>query len=358
VESTIEMSPFSPSVNITEVSPEVLEFYTGKDRKRYDAVSMVTADLHFAAESVQTKIGIAEDKNPFAFLRFNRDKSQTERIIKEIDDNIQQSNLPQSLKDHAADVNFNPSAAFNQAISKVYTDFSVGYLVNIITIACKVLRNSDHLDADIKQQLLSEITNALKVFANIIYLVSHLFAHQGFIHLPEYNLKLTDSFNDLDEQEKRIRIIASIPYNLMLMFKEDLYSRKLSPVYISQLKDEKDKAEKHLLASFIVYKQPEGWEPAIREYIGGIGKDSYYLGTLIESMSNAYYAGDLEKADRMRMNNLLKSALYKSDYGKLPPSITNINKLRLRSADEVYQPVSGNLQNVTRTEESEVQITQ
>ena len=197
------------------------------------------------------------------------------------------------------------------------------------------MRNSDHLNAKDKQDLLAEITRALKVFSNIIYLVSHMFARQGYIHLPDYSLKLTDDFNDFDEAEKRIKIIVTIPYNLMLMFKEDMYSRKLSPVYIEQLKTEKDKAQKHLLAALIVYKQPEGWEPAIREYINGIGKDSYYLGTITELMADVYYLGDLDSADRSRMSSLIKAALYKADHGSLPPSLGAIKNVRIKSLEEV-----------------------
>lgn len=315
--------------------PEVLEFYTGKDRKRLDAVKAVTDDLKLASQTVQQKIGFSDENNPFAFLRFKNDSAQTEKIIQEIDANIKRSNLPQNIKDQVADISFRPSAAFNQDINKVYSDFSVGYLVNIISIASKVLRNSDHLNAKDKQDLLAEITRALKVFSNIIYLVSHMFARQGYIHLPDYSLKLTDDFNDFDEAEKRIKIIVTIPYNLMLMFKEDMYSRKLSPVYIEQLKTEKDKAQKHLLAALIVYKQPEGWEPAIREYINGIGKDSYYLGTITDLMADVYYLGDLDSADRSRMSSLIKAALYKADHGSLPPSLGSIKNVRIKSLEEV-----------------------
>ena len=314
--------------------PEVLEFYTGKDRKRLDAVLKVTDDLKNATLSVQKKAGIPDDKNPFAFLRFKADKTHNDKIIKEIDSNIQESNLPQSVKDHIADSSFNSSAAFHQDICKVYSDFSVGYFVNIISIASKVLRNSDHLDAEVKQNLLNEITGALKVFSNIIYLVSHLFAKQGYILLPDYHIKLTEGFNEYDEDEKRIQIIVTIPYNLMLIFKEDLYSKKLSPVYIAQFLSERDKVKKHLLASFLVSKQPEGWDSAIRTYLESIGKDSYYLGTITNMMQGVYYFENLEVSNRMKMNVLIKSAIYKSEKGILPPSLNSIKQMRINSKSD------------------------
>ena len=90
-----------------------------------------------------------------------------------------------------------------------------------------------------------------------------------------------------------------------------------------------------MLAALIVYKQPEGWEPAIREYINGIGKDSYYLGTITELMADVYYMGDLEASDRGRMSSLIKAALYKADHGSLPPSLGAVKNVRLKSQDEL-----------------------
>ena len=229
--------------------------------------------------------------------------------------------------------------------------------MNIISIASKVLRNSDHLDADVKLELLGQITNGLKVFSNIIYLVSHLFAKQGYIDLPEYKLKLTEQFNSYDEDEKRIQIIVSIPYNLMMMFKEDLYSRKLSPVYLEKFKTEKNKVEKHLLASFIVYKQPEGWEPVIKSYLNSVGKDSYYLGTITDLMYEVYYFGELDTPDRMRMNNLIKSAIYKAGHGVLPPSLASINRQRLKKAEDVTKLIeSANAETESEDSEKEEEL--
>lgn len=51
---------------------------------------------------------------------------------------------------------------------------------------------------------------------------------------------------------------------------------------------ERDKVKKHLLASFLVSKQPEGWGAAIRTYWDSVGKDSYYLGTIIDMMAEVY----------------------------------------------------------------------
>lgn len=309
--------------------PEVLEFYTGKDRRRRDAAKTLVQDLSFTSKSVQAKTGMKETDDPFAFLRFNQDEQNQEAIINRIESDVKKSNLPQSVKDQTVDLSFNPSAAFHQDIFKVYTDFSVGYLVNIIRIGSKVLRNSDQLDSEIKQQLLSELTSAMKVFSNIIYLVSPLFAKQGYIQLTEYGFKLAKEFDDMDEKERTIGILATIPYNLTKMFKEDVFSSKLSPVFISAMTKEKDKVKRHLIASLLIYKQPEGWSKAVMDYMDTVGPNSYYLGTLLELMLTVFQIGELDESDQMRMKNLIKAAVFKSKQGRLPTTQGEFNKIEL-----------------------------
>lgn len=311
--------------------PEVLEFYTGKDRRRKDAAKTLVQDLSFTSKSVQAKtgIGMKENDDPFAFLRFNQDEQNQDDIINRIESDVQNSNLPQSVKDQAADLSFNPSAAFHQDIFKVYTDFSVGYLVNIIRIGSKVLRNCDQLDSEIKQQLLSELTSAMKVFSNIIYLVSPLFAKQGYIQLTEYRIKLAKEYDDMDEKERTIRILTAIPYNLTKMFKEDIFSSKLSPVFVSALNKEKDKVKRHLIASLLIYKQPEGWSKAITDYMETLGANSYYLGTLLELMLTVFQMGEIDEVEQTRMKNLIKAAVFKSKQGRLPYSQGEYNKIGL-----------------------------
>ena len=309
--------------------PELLEFYTGKDRRRKNAAETLIKDLSVAAKSIQAKTGMKEQDDPFAFLRFNQGKEQENLIIERIGSDVKQSNLPQSVKDHTADLSFNPSSAFHQEIFKVYSDFSVGYLVNIIRIGSKVLRNSDQLDANIKQQLLSELSSAMKVLSNIIYLVSPLFSKQGFIQLTDYSLKLSKEFHKLDEKDRTIKILVTIPYNLTMMFKEDIFSSKLSPVFISALNNEKDKVKRHLLASLLIYKQPEGWGNAITNYMKTIGQNSYYLGTLLELMLAVYQNGELDESEQMRLKNLIRAAIFKNSQGRLPASLGEFNQIEL-----------------------------
>lgn len=148
-----------------------------------------------------------------------------------------------------------------------------------------------------------------------MYLVSPIFAKQGYIQLPEYGFKLTEDFDDLDEKERTIRIITTIPFNLTSMFCNDLFSSKLAPVYINQLKEEHNRINRHFIATFLIFKQPDGWREAIISYISSLGKDSYYLGTIIDLMVHILYSGNMEDSDKRIMQFLLKTAMFKSETG-------------------------------------------
>lgn len=310
--------------------PEMLEYYTGKERKALDAVNILSTDLASVIKSVLEKSGVQTEQNPFAILRFNQSEEASRKIIQELEDNVQISKLPQEIKDSVKDMSYNPSEAFNQSIHKIYIEYSIGHLIKIIEIGSKVLRNSDYVKSSYKEKLLSTIVDAWKTLSTFIYLVSPSFAKNGYVELGGFSFKLCDGYNQYETDEERaIQIIVNIPRNMMLLFKDDLYSAKLSDLLTKSFNNESDKIKKHLLACLLIYQQPSGWDICIIDYIGKIGKDSYYLGTLIDLMQDLYYLGELENSNRSKMKNLLKTALYKSQNGKMPPSGTILNRISL-----------------------------
>lgn len=311
--------------------PDIMECYTGIDRKRENAAKIVEQDLKHIIECVRGNARINEEINPFAVLKYNPSEEVSERILDELDKNVEHSNLPQHVKDSLADNTYNPSITFRQDIDKVYEDFSVGHLIRSIEISSKVLRNSDYINKDIKASLMSTIASAWKLLSTIIYLVSKLFSKQKYIQLPGYGFKLGEGFSE-DEDERTIQIIVSIPKNMMTLFKDCIFSYKLSEMFVSSMLSEPDKVKKHLEACLLVYKQPSGWEKAIKEYISSINKDSYYIGTMIELMQDVLYWDDIENSERNRLAMMARTAIFKSKSpkGLMPNSILEINRMRLQ----------------------------
>ena len=241
-----------------------------------------------------------------------------------------------SFRDKIIDYDENPDELY--LYREIYDEFYVGRYSTKIEdnpvevnglFRSKVLRNSDQLDAGLKLELLAELTSAMKVLSSIIYLVSPLFAKQGYIQLTDYGFKLSKEFFELDEKERTIAILVTIPYNLTRLFKEDIFSMRLSPIFIEAIGSEKDKVKRHFLASLLVYKQPEGWGKALMSYMSTIGYNSYYLGTLFELMMSVLQTGSLEETERMRMKDLIKTAMFKNNVGRLPASQRELNQMPL-----------------------------
>ena len=310
--------------------PDIMECYTGIDRKRENAAKIIEQDLKHIIECVKGNAGISENLNPFAVLKYNPCDEVSERILEELDKNVEHSNLPQTVKDSLADNAYNPSISFHQDIDKVYENFSVGHLIRSIEIASKVLRNSDYIDRELKVSLLSTIASAWKLLSTIIYLVSKLFSKQKYIQLPGYGFKLEEGFSE-DEDERTIQIIVSIPKNMMTLFKDCIFSYKLSEMFVSSMQSEQDKVKKHLEACLLIYKQPAGWDKAIKDYIANINKDSYYIGTMIELMQDVLYMEEINNSERTRMAVMARTAVYKSKSpkGLMPNSIHEINRIPL-----------------------------
>ena len=108
--------------------PEVLEFYTGSDRNRADAASIVANDIEKLTTHVHDKVGIPDDMNPFKQLKYAPSPAQTQAALKKLEDNLQRSSLPTNIKDALVDDSYNPSLPYHQEVYKVFKNYSVSYL--------------------------------------------------------------------------------------------------------------------------------------------------------------------------------------------------------------------------------------
>lgn len=221
--------------------PEVIEFYTGSDRARNNVADIVADDLIKISQNVHEKVGLPEKFNPFSSLKIEVTDEQVNKAIQQLEENLQNSKLPNEIKDSITDKNYNPSLPFHQSVYKVFEIYSVNYLQEIIGIASKALRNSDYITPDRKVKLLSAITNAWYDTIRVIYLMAPALAKDGIARYDGFGLTLSDSFEKFKDEPNRllIAIISAIPYNLTKWYKDNLYSAKLSQLIFDQIEFEK-----------------------------------------------------------------------------------------------------------------------
>ena len=313
--------------------PDILEFYTGKTQEQKDALEVLQADLSTVVQSVKEKFNASDDFNPFARLKLKDDPEVQKRVTESIQKQIKESSLPRELKDQMLDATYNAGAPFNQCIYQNVLEYTVKHMFADIEIASKSLRNSDLVSKTNKQALLSSILDAWSVFAKIITFVSKEFAQQGSIYIEGVGFTLVDSYNEYDEKEKVLEIIASIPNNIMRLFKDDIYSAKMGDLIIESFNAETDKIKKHLLACLIISMTPNGWERCIEQYIRTQEPNSFYLGDVLRAISTRKSWGNEGDSNIPRLNYMLKQVSYKISMGKMPSSVREAEINRTNMAD-------------------------
>ena len=308
--------------------PEILEFYTGKDRKRKDAVDFMCNDLQIATESVRQKVGWPEDLNIFSLLKCRQTEEQKIKLIESLDNNVKGSKIPDEIKDTVEDATYSPAMPFDQSVRKFFEDYSISYLIQSIHIASKTFRNSDYVERASKDALLAAILDSWKVFVQILCTIAKpLSIKKGISYGDTYFELLDDEKQDETPDKKLMKIIVAIPRNVMTFYKNDMYSDKNGKTILQVFDKETDKIKKYLLACVVVMERPTGWESHITQYIAQIGQNSYYLGNLKDIMLFVYNYYEMTTTEQIQLKLMIQRAVLKLETGINNPMPRDLNRV-------------------------------
>lgn len=318
--------------------PEVLEFYTGSDRTRNDAASVILKDINKVIENVNNKVGFEDRLNPFKKIKVNLSDEQVSKAINQLDESLKKSKLPNNIKDALDDQNYNPAKPYHQDVNKVWEFYSVNYLQEIIEITSKTLRNSDYIEPELKEQLFDAITTAWYNTIKVVYLIAPVLASEGIAGYDGFRLVLSDSIDDTldDPKRKLINIIASIPENIITWYKDDIYTSKLTDLIYEKINSEHNLVIKHILIWLVIYEKPDKWDGAVKKYLASVDKESFYYFDTISALKTMYAKGIMTETDLTRTKNLLLLAYTKmigKDNRLKPEQIGNISKDMLPKRD-------------------------
>lgn len=313
--------------------PEVIEFYTGSDRTRNDAAKIIIEDIKEVTKKVEEKVGIPADVNPFLRLKINKlqNEEQIDRIVRQLDENLQKSKLPEMIKDALADSQYNPSRPFHQEVYKVMNNYSVNYLQELISIASKTMRNSDYIKPALKDDLFDAITNAWLNTIRVIYLMAPALAQQGVAGYDGFNLQLDETFDkDGDSvQDKLIQIIASIPLNILNWYKDNIYTAKLSQLLFNKISNSSGPVIKHILIGIVINEQPDGWAEVVQKYLTDVDRNSYYFGNAIEMLLSKWqFDSTMSDKNALQTKNLILASYAKLYSESNSFSLANIRMIR------------------------------
>ena len=293
--------------------PEIIEFYSGIDGKRTDALKTLFCDLTLLIDQVDSKIGIESSFDPLSSLFWNPTDEYIQKARSQIAERVESSNLPADIKDKYADLNYQSAAPYDQSIRKFLNDYLVLSLLHSIKAASRALRNSPFVDVELKHKVASAILQGWEEISRVVFWLSPLLAKKGRAMHDGFALMLSEGFSEnLDQRFKEI--IISNPHNIIKLLGGDLASKKILPLLDECFQATDSKLQKHMMALFIATVRPVGWYDVIFNYINLLHPRSFYLGNIFGKLTTEVRIGDLEQGEEDQLKKLTSVILSKREY--------------------------------------------
>jgi len=305
--------------------PELIEFYTGIERNRNDALSILTNDIKNTCDIVEKKCGLPEKFNIYDIVKWKPTIENIEQMNDEVADGVLKSKLPDIIKDEYADKSYDSTRSLNQSIYKILEEYSLLRLMKTVSACSKALRNSDYANPEIKHNLLKEILRSWEQISKVLLVLTPVLSKQGYAKLEGASFVLNDDFGNTHEEKIR-NIISQIPTNVVDWYRDDLFSKKMTSLLLNHLNNESSEIKKHLLNLLIINKRPKKWDSYIENYISKENKNSFYLYDLYLNLRAEYKYSFASETNLKIMEKLIKIIATKHHLGMKKPSKTVIDK--------------------------------
>ena len=317
--------------------PQIIEFYTGIDRNKADALQLLHKDLDETLSSVRSKVNIPDNINPYKSISWNPD---VETLLKEeakIGENVISSGLPDEVKDKYEDKQYNQIRPYNQVINSVMRDYSFLVLMRQISAASRALRNSDFVKPEIKKDLLDKIIQCWGEVGKLLIVLSPLLADKGSIAFEGASFFLDEEdFSISNPDEKRLAVLLSIPTNVVKFFKDDLFSVKMGPLLINKAEAENNSLLKHELMLLIIAERPKGWNRIIDNYIVKLDKNSFFLSDVLSTLEFNIEYKYTELNEKRILVLLASKCRAKNIFKNNNPDLGLINRLKRLESGNKY----------------------
>ena len=307
--------------------PEIIEFYTGIDRNRGDALEILSRDIEEIRNTVHSKVRLPEGMNPYNLIQWHPTEEQICRAQEQISENVQLSGLPEAIKDQHADKSYNQIRPYNQSIQTFFEEYSLHNLMQNIRASSRALRNSDYVDPHVKREILIKILNGWEEISKVLFALTPILASKGEASFQGETFILADNFGETFEERMNM-IIQVNPTNVVGFFKNDISSNKIGPLLYDQFSKENNKLIKHQLALLIVFTRPRGWKKHIENYIVSLSKNSFYLYDISNNLNARRQFDFLNDEELRNIEYLLKLGFAKHEYGGGKP-LHQISKISL-----------------------------
>lgn len=308
--------------------PEIIEFYTGIDRNKSDALEILTRDIQETCNIVNSKVRLNGDMNVFTEIRWQPTEEQIQNAQTQISENVINSGLPDNIKDQHADKGYNQIRPYNQSIQTFFAEYSLLNLMQNIKASSRALRNSDYVNPNAKREALNSIVISWEQISNVLLALTPILAHKGEAAFDGQSFTLNGDFGDTFETRVN-RIIQVNMTNVVGFFKDDIYSAKIAPLLFEYFTTTTDSNKKHKIALLLIFCRPREWRKYIQEYIVSLNKNSFYLYDIHNALLAKYNLDFITEEDRRNISLLAKMCFAKHEFGTKSPTPTELAKVIL-----------------------------
>lgn len=304
---------------------DLIDFYTGITGRNFVVVEKISEALASLNKTVYAHLGIDDEFSPFANIKWRLNETEQGITQKQLEEKIQSSRMPDDIKEAVADSTFDSVRPYTQQIYKFLDKYDVRNLMQLLTSACRALRNSEFVAPALKEKLAEGIFEGWEVLMRVLFYISPLMAKNGFGGFGGANFKLAENFSK-DYAACLKEIVVAMPYNIILWYKNEIYSDKLTLLFRKYLHDHNNDIIRHLIALTICKARPKKFQDYISPYIRTLGKNTYFLGDLYTFLCQNYSFDFMSGYELQQTATLIKSCYMKHLTGSIEPGPDTIAK--------------------------------
>jgi hypothetical protein len=302
--------------------PEMIEFYTGIDRRRTDAVVQITSDLKRMDSEFLNRTKIADTFNPLADFQWTPDTELVTRLQEDVDNSIQESALPSAVKDSIADKGYDIAQPYRQEVQQFLNQSTLRQMISAMRGAARALRNSDHVEPGAKRELLEAVIQCWFRVAQTLMFLSRILAANRKASFEEMNFFLDDTWDERDWTGDDLwkMIMVVIPDNIVSWHQADIFSKRLGQLFYDYIKNNPDSFGELMLNLVIIRQRPPGWEEVIKRFISRSHRNSFFLERVFSNCLTEFRIGFASEGARQELRTIAAIAVAKHHTGVKKPN--------------------------------------
>ncbi|HGS5456328.1 TPA: serine protease [Vibrio cholerae] len=305
--------------------PEIIEYYTGIDRRRDEAIGKLCTDIKTIRELVEEKCQFPDDFDIYSSMRWEPSLESLEEVKEMMTLGAMNSSLPDEIKDSYADKQYNNIRPLSQDVHKVLEEYSLLRLLKTLQSASKALRNSDYVKPELKHALLDEILVSWDLVAKFLVMIAPALAKSRRVTVGGASFVLESGF-DGSFEDVLSSLLPNIPVNVIGWFQDDVFSKKMGTLIYKNASNKTNSMALYYIALLLISKRPDGWGEYLKKYITNLNKNSFYLYSLFRELTGLYKYGFIDRKELEEVGCMIKATIAKHN-GVKSLGVKAINKV-------------------------------